>query len=169
MINSPKTDSLPYSDGAFEFVKQGLPFAVQREHGAPTPELVALERWLADRNIDYDELAELYERGELPTEIEELLEHLGGPERVNRHVTGQELCWGLRDLAVMRWGMLAKTVLRRWKVKRTEDFGKIVFALIEQGQLRKQPGDTLDDFKSVYDFDEAFDTADLSDPTEPNS
>jgi len=169
MIDCPKSESLPYPEGAFEFVKHGLPFAVQREHGAPTPELVALERWLAEQNLDYDELAELNEQEELPPEVDELLEQLGGPERVNRHVTGQELCWGLRDLAIMRWGMLAKTVLRRWKVKKTEDFGKIVFALIEQGQLRKQPGDTLADFRSVYDFNEAFETADLSDPADPNS
>ena len=40
--------------------------------------------------------------------------------------------------------------------------------MIDDGQLRKQPGDTLDDFKNVYDFDEAFDTTDLTDPTEQN-
>ena len=71
------------------------------------------------------------------------------------------MCWGLRDLAVERWGLLAKTVLRQWKVKRTEDFGRIVFALIDEGRLRKQADDTIDDFRNVYDFDEAFDLADL--------
>ena len=166
MIDQPSTDRLPYPKDAFEFVRNGLPYAVRREHGEPTPELIGLEGWLAEQDIDYDELTELYEQGDLPTPVQELLEYLGGPETVNRHVSGQELCWGLRDLAVKRWGMLAKTVLRRWKVKRTEDFGKIVFALIDDGQLRKQPGDTLDDFKNVYDFDEAFDTTDLTDPTE---
>ncbi len=73
-----------------------------------------------------------------------------------RHVSGQELCVGLRDYAIKQFGGLARTVLRSWNVNRTEDFGRIVFALIEAGALRKTDEDSLEDFQGVYDFDEVF-------------
>lgn len=75
----------------------------------------------------------------------------------SRHVSGQQLCLGLRELAVERYGRLARTVLTRWGVTTTEDFGRIVFAMIEAGLLRKSDQDCLDDFSGVYEFDEAFD------------
>ncbi|UCG32211.1 MAG: hypothetical protein JSU68_11150 [Phycisphaerales bacterium] len=168
MIDRCNRDYLPYPDDAFHFVEQGLPYTVRREHGEPSPDLRRLEAWLQEQDIGYEALAELYESGELPGPLQELIQELGGPEGLNRHVSGQELCWGLRDLAVKRWGLLAKTVLRQWKVKRTEDFGKIVFALIDEGKLRRQAGDSIDDFKNVFDFDEAFDLADLSDTPTSN-
>jgi uncharacterized repeat protein (TIGR04138 family) len=161
MIDRRARDDLPYPDDAFQFVEQGLPYAVHREHGEPSPDLRQLEVWLQQQDVDFDKLIELYESGGLPGPVQELIQELGGPERLNRHISGQELCWGLRDLAVERWGLLAKTVLRQWKVKRTEDFGRIVFALIDEGRLRKQADDSIDDFRNVYDFDEAFNLADL--------
>lgn len=72
------------------------------------------------------------------------------------HVTGQELCLGLRDLAVERYGMLARTVLGRWGIRSTKDFGRIVYAMIDLGLLRKSDDDSPEDFHGVYDFDEAF-------------
>ena len=77
-------------------------------------------------------------------------------EGTGRHVSGQQLCIGLLDFALDRYGMLAPTVLERWKVQRTEDFGRIVFALIDEGLMSKTPEDRLDDFKGVYDFAEVF-------------
>lgn len=73
-----------------------------------------------------------------------------------RHVTGEELCEGLRDYALEQFGPLARTVLEYWGVQSTEDFGKIVFLLIEAELLKKTEEDTLDDFKNLYDFSEAF-------------
>jgi uncharacterized repeat protein (TIGR04138 family) len=49
-------------------------------------------------------------------------------------------------------------VLRRWNITSTLDFGRIVFLLIEEGQMQKVEEDTLDDFKNVYDFKSAFET-----------
>ncbi len=80
----------------------------------------------------------------------------GGLDTDSCHVTGQELCLGLRDLAIKRYGLLARTVLDHWNVKSTSDFGNIVFALIDVGVLRKNDEDSLDDFIGVYDFEEAF-------------
>ena len=74
----------------------------------------------------------------------------------SRHVSGQQLCLGLRDFAIRQYGMLAKTVLSRWGVRRTDDFGRIVFAMIELGIMKKTEQDTLEDFRGVYDFGEAF-------------
>jgi uncharacterized repeat protein (TIGR04138 family) len=78
------------------------------------------------------------------------------PADGSRHVTGQELCIGLRDFAVQQYGMLALTVLSSWNIRRTEDFGKIVFAMIEAGLLRKTDQDSLSDFTNVYDFPDMF-------------
>lgn len=74
----------------------------------------------------------------------------------SRHITGQELSEGLRDFALMQWGMLARTVLGRWNIHRTEDFGRIVFLLIENGWLSKTEQDSEADFRHVFDFDDAF-------------
>lgn len=77
-----------------------------------------------------------------------------------KHVTGGQLCLALRDLAIERWGMLARTVLARWNIHATVDFGNMVYLLIENGFMRKTPEDSLDDFRDVYDFDTAFAAAD---------
>lgn len=79
-----------------------------------------------------------------------------------RHVTGQQLCLGLRDLAIERYGLLAYTVLSRWGIARTDDFGAIVFAMIERGELRVGSNDRAEDFAGVYDFQETFGALALS-------
>lgn len=76
--------------------------------------------------------------------------------KANRHVTGQQLCLGLREYALGQWGFLAGAVLERWNITATVDFGRIVFHLIELGQMQKTDDDTLDDFRNVYDFRAAF-------------
>lgn len=78
------------------------------------------------------------------------------PARQERHVSGQQLCLGLRDFALQQYGMLAKTVLSRWGIRKTEDFGRIVFAMIDGGLMRRSEQDTIEDFRGVYDFEEAF-------------
>jgi len=79
-----------------------------------------------------------------------------GP-KAKRHVSGRDLCLGLRDVARERYGLLARTVLRRWNINCCEDFGRIVFALVEAGLLQKTDEDTMRDFVGVFDFAEAFD------------
>jgi uncharacterized repeat protein (TIGR04138 family) len=51
---------------------------------------------------------------------------------------------------------MAQSVLESWNIHRTDDFGKIVFGLIECGLMSKTPQDSIDDFRSVFDFDETF-------------
>jgi len=74
----------------------------------------------------------------------------------SRHISGQQLCEGLRRHALKQWGMLARTVLRRWNITSTLDFGRIVFALVENGHLQKTDGDSIEDFRNVFEFRTAF-------------
>ena len=76
------------------------------------------------------------------------------PER--RHITGAELARACRDLALERFGVMARLVLEQWGIRQTEDIGDIVFALVDLGMLISQPGDSRDDFAAVFDFDQAF-------------
>ena len=78
----------------------------------------------------------------------------------NRHVTGQQICAALRNLAVERYGQLAKSVLARWNILSTIDFGNMVYLLIEHGFMKKTQEDSIDDFRDVFDFDQAFQTHD---------
>ena len=73
-----------------------------------------------------------------------------------RHVTGRQLCEAMRDLAIERWGMLARTVLSKWHIHETIDFGNMVYLLVESGFMRKTDEDSIEDFRDVYDFDKAF-------------
>ena len=75
---------------------------------------------------------------------------------MERHVSGKELAEGIRDYALQEFGPLALTVLRTWGIQRTEDFGELVFHLVEAGKLGKTEKDTRADFAHVYDFDEVF-------------
>ncbi len=79
-----------------------------------------------------------------------------GLDELDRHVTGQQLCMGLRDFAIACYGTLAPVVLRHWGVCRTDDFGSIVYHMAEFKLLRTSAQDSIDDFRSVFDFDEAF-------------
>ena len=73
-----------------------------------------------------------------------------------RHVTGQELTAGIRDFALQQFGPMAKAVLEDWGIHRCEDFGEIVFNMIEVGWLAKTSKDSRADFANGYDFDDAF-------------
>lgn len=77
------------------------------------------------------------------------------PER--RHLTGRELAEAARDLALVRYGVLARTVLEHWGVRETADLGEVVFTLVDLGLLMSQPSDTKADFVDVFDFHDAFD------------
>lgn len=74
----------------------------------------------------------------------------------SRHVSGQQLCEGLREFALTQWGLLARTVLRQWGIRSTLDFGRMVFTLIDTGHMQSTDEDTIDDFRNVYDFKSAF-------------
>ena len=73
-----------------------------------------------------------------------------------RHVSGRELMDGMRLYALENYGPMAKTLLNEWGVTSTEDFGEIVFNLVENNLLAKTEEDSRADFGNGFDSDEAF-------------
>ena len=73
-----------------------------------------------------------------------------------RHVSGAELLQGVRALAIETFGPLTLMVFNHWRVRRTDDFGAMVFHLVERGLMGKTDDDKLEDFDGLYDFEEAF-------------
>ena len=92
------------------------------------------------------------------------------------HVSGQELLQGIRVFALAQFGPMATMVFEEWGIRRCEDFGEIVFNMVEIGLLGKTEQDSRADFQNGYDFDSAFQkpfrpetkpglTADIAKPT----
>lgn len=79
-----------------------------------------------------------------------------GKMEESRHVTGQELLEGIREYALEEYGVMARTVFDHWGIHSTEDFGNIVFNMVNAGLLGKTEEDSIEDFKGGYDFKEAF-------------
>ncbi|HKI30477.1 MAG TPA: Minf_1886 family protein [Gemmataceae bacterium] len=78
----------------------------------------------------------------------------GEEAEASDHVSGPELLRGIRDFALREFGLMARTVFRRWGINRTDDFGEIIFNLIEANLMRKTPEDNRRDFHGVYDLDQ---------------
>lgn len=104
---------------------------------------------LREKNPRYSDAAYLFVLSALQYAIDRLDEP--------RHITGQELSEGCRDLAIERFGPMARTVLEHWGIHCTDDMGAIVYALIDCHVLIKQDSDSREDFRDVFHFDEAFD------------
>src|SRR5437588_7841529 len=73
-----------------------------------------------------------------------------------RHVAGPELLEGVRQYALKEFGPMVVTVFSCWGINRCEDIGHMVFNLIGAGIFGKTEEDSIEDFKNVYDFNEAF-------------
>lgn len=74
----------------------------------------------------------------------------------NGHVSGQELTHGIKGFAITEYGRMARTVFEHWGIKTTEDFGYIVFNMVEAGVLGRTESDNINDFKDGFDFKKAF-------------
>lgn len=145
-----------YPEDAFLFVRDGLSYTADRLHGPERDIHRKIQQYLTANELDWRDFCEQYEARSLPKSLMKAVDAAGGPDKVNRHVSGRELCWGLRDFALERWGLLARTVLESWRVTGTDDFGEIVFGFIDFDLMRKQPEDDVEDFREVYSFHEAF-------------
>ena len=115
-----------YPLDAFLFVQRGLDHTVRSLHGD-------------DEEINL---------GDSPEELEAV--------EKSRHVSGRQLCEGIRDFAIGQYGMLASLVLGHWNVRKSADFGRIVFEMVDAGLMRKTDDDRVEDFNDVFDFREAF-------------
>ena len=72
------------------------------------------------------------------------------------HISGRQLCEGIREYAESEFGFLSRTVFDAWGVGSTEDFGDIVFQLADAELLAKQDSDSKSDFTGVFAFDDVF-------------
>lgn len=114
----------------------------------PTVELLTKVESICRRDRRYKPEAYLFVLAGLHATVS----HLREP----RHVTGQELTEGLRVYGLDQFGPLTAQVFEHWGVRATEDFGHIVFALVNAHLLRKTEEDSLSDFVDLYDFSDAF-------------
>ncbi|HEY4284691.1 MAG TPA: Minf_1886 family protein [Chthoniobacterales bacterium] len=73
-----------------------------------------------------------------------------------RHVSGPELLEGVRQYALKEFGPLVMTVFGYWGLHSCEDIGHMVFNLIGAGIFGKTDEDSIEDFKNVYQFEDAF-------------
>ena len=81
-------------------------------------------------------------------------------ERLERkgHITAKELLEGIKEYGLEQYGPMTKTVFGHWGITTTEDFGEIVFNMVENKLMGKNEKDSCDDFRNVYDFGEVFDS-----------
>ena len=112
----------------------------------------AIERILA-KDARYERDAYLFLRDSLDHTQRQIARQAKGPVR---HVTPPELLEGIREYALQQFGPMTLTVLGEWGVHTGEDFGEIVFNMIETGLLAKTDKDHRADFAGVYEFDAAF-------------
>jgi uncharacterized repeat protein (TIGR04138 family) len=109
---------------------------------------------ICQRDIRYCRETYIFVREGLDHTLKSLKKQNGSQSR--RHVTGQELLMGLRDYALREFGPMSKTVLNSWGITSCEDFGEVVFNLVDYGVLGKTETDSRNDFKNGFSFDEAF-------------
>lgn len=74
----------------------------------------------------------------------------------DRHVGGRELLAGIREHAAEAFGPMASLVFERWGIRRSEDFGEVVFNLIDADLLSRRDEDSRLDFHDGFDFESAF-------------
>jgi len=67
----------------------------------------------------------------------------------SRHVSGQELLAGIRELALRKFGPMTKMLFAEWGVHSCSDFGEIVFNMVEIGGC---PVFAVDDIKDLNAF-----------------
>jgi len=81
---------------------------------------------------------------------------LGRNKSEQNHVAAKELLEGIRECALRMFGPMAPTVFDEWGIHTCEDFGEIVFNMIDNNLATKTQSDSRDDFKGGYSFEEVF-------------
>ncbi len=77
-------------------------------------------------------------------------------EAQKKHVSGEELLQGIKELGIQTFGPLAGMVFHTWGIENTRDFGHIVFNLVEEGFMGDQEQDSIEDFENGFDIDTVF-------------
>jgi uncharacterized repeat protein (TIGR04138 family) len=151
---------------AFSFVREGLEFTVRTMLASAATEAKASAKPAATTqpplfpsDVSTPIAGPFPPVGQSVSDVGKInidIAHLEPSARKSNHVSGQQLCQGLRELALQRYGLLAPAVLNRWNIRTTTDFGVMVYAMIDRGELSASENDNFDDFHNVFDFAEAF-------------
>lgn len=92
--------------------------------------------------------------------VQEALTHtqraLGRHKLEQKHVGGKELLEGIRLYALKSFGPMVPTMMEAWNINSCEDFGEIVFNMIDHKVASKTESDSREDFKGGYSFDDVF-------------
>jgi uncharacterized repeat protein (TIGR04138 family) len=83
------------------------------------------------------------------------LEERADPTEARHHVSCRQLLEGIRELALQEFGLMARVVFQMWGIRRTDDFGEIVYNLIDAELMSKTAEDSREDFHDVFDFGDA--------------
>ncbi|MEZ6095389.1 MAG: hypothetical protein R3C03_14360 [Pirellulaceae bacterium] len=132
-----------YSLDAYLFVREGLSFASDHLELDSCCGATSDGHCVANDDTQSEMVQEDVEEYEQAT-----------PDR--RHVTGQQLCEGIRRYALRQFGYMSKTVLNSWGIHSTSDIGAIVYRMINAGIMKKSSKDRRAHFDNVFDFTEAF-------------
>lgn len=124
-------------------------FEIAKDSGYPIDAFLFVQRGL-------DHTVRWLHGEEEPVELDDIDDDEDGAQ--SRHVSGQQLCLGLREFAVTQYGLMARTVLKRWNIRSSRDFGAIVFHMVEAGLMHKTDDDSIQDFINVFHFEEGFPT-----------
>ncbi|GAB4152657.1 MAG: hypothetical protein Fur0037_21500 [Planctomycetota bacterium] len=73
-----------------------------------------------------------------------------------RHVGGKELLAGISEFGSEQFGPMAEFVFSTWGIRSSEDFGEIVFNLVDAELLSRRPTDSRLDFAGGFDFGRKF-------------
>lgn len=76
----------------------------------------------------------------------------GNDPSIEHHVSGRQLIEGIRKFALDEFGLMARCVFDQWGIKRTGDFGEMVFNLVEMGLMSKTDHDNREDFENIFDI-----------------
>lgn len=107
---------------------------------------------LADADTTYHRDAYFFLREALDATVKQRKRQAGE----TGHVTGAQLCEGIRQLALKSFGPMVSTVFEYWGIRKTDDFGQMVWNLIDLGVFGRTDTDSKEDFHNVYSFHEAF-------------
>jgi len=120
------------------------------------PDFSEIVSLICKEDSRFDRKAYDFVRLGLDHTVKELRKKDSARTEKSRHVSGPELLEGLRVYALEQFGPLAKTVLNTWGIRRCQDFGDIVFNLIEYNVFSKTENDRREDFSDLFEFDDAF-------------
>lgn len=84
------------------------------------------------------------------------LDLLNKGKKRHRHISGQQLCEGIKKYLWQQFGPMSIDVLVEWRITNTRDFGCIVFNMVEHNVLSAREEESIDDFNDVYGFNRAF-------------